>query len=68
MRMGKRESEREELTDGTTCAFKFVTNPLISTTDRIWDRTVREWVVVAEVDRKTGRFVIADVDEIETDG
>ena len=65
MRMGKRESEREELTDGTTCAF--VTNPLISTTDRIWDRTVREWVVVAEVDRKTGRVVIADVDEIETD-
>ena len=45
-----------------------MTNPLISTTDRIWDRTVREWVVVAEVDRKTGRVVIADVDEIETDG
>lgn len=63
--MGKRESEREELTDGTTCVF--VTNPLISTTDRIWDRTVREWVV-AEVDRKKGRVVIANVDEIERDG
>lgn len=65
MRMGKRESEREELTDGTTCVF--VTNPLISTTDRTWDRTVRKWVV-AEVDRKSGRVVIADVDEVELDG